>query len=324
MSTATTYINQLWPEAQWDVSGAFAFDRELLHYSDFCADKLQIPKVFGMVHGSPLCTWNSGRVLPHLQGTAPSIQAAIKGYADRHIALLLTFSNQLLAKEELKQHLGNILCQAAEENNPTGQNAIILSADVLNEHIKTSYPKLKRISSILKITCEHGAGKLDLYQRYLDEYDHVMVHPDDVIKPSFLEQLPDKDRCIIIINEYCMRNCPIRHLHYKSLSESSLNYIGADDRKFQKLMMKNGCSNIPGMLSDEKINVLALSDPELQRLYDMGFRHFKIQGRGIANAVTLISNLMHFSLRKDAPDETQMQRLRQHYWETITPYKTSI
>ena len=95
-------------------------------------------------------------------------------------------------------------------HNPTGRNAVILASDLLREHIRKEYPTLKIVSSILKITNGGGKGKLDTYKRLADEYDEVMVHPDDVLNYDLLEQIEDKERHILLINEYCIRNCPIR------------------------------------------------------------------------------------------------------------------
>lgn len=319
MQSASPYQNPLWPDAVWDVSGAFVNDRELLAFYDYCKLILGF-EAFNIVHGAPLCEWNSGRVLKHLMREAEEIRAAGLAYEQRNIAVYLTFTNQLLNESHLKDAYGNAMCIFFSRHNPTNRNSVILASDVLRDHIRKEYPALKLVSSILKITGNGGKGKLDAYKRLADEYDEVMVHPDDVLNYELLEKIEDKERHILLINEYCIRNCPIRAFHYKSLSESALSFMSHDSSVFEKRQATNGCRSLYTLLTDEHKSVLALNTPEIQRLRDMGFRHFKVQGRGHANASSILMDLLRLTLRTDAADENAMHRNGQMFWESILPY----
>lgn len=321
MSTESPYINPLWADAVWDVSGAFACDRELVAFFDYCRLALNF-EPYHIVHGAPLCQWNSGRVLSHLERTGEEIRAAGLAYEARKIATYYTFTNLNLKEEHMKDPLGNAMLKFASKHNPTRRNSIILASDCLREHVRKEYPGLKVISSILKITDLHGKGKLDVYRQLADEYDEVMVHPDDVLNYDFLEQLEDKERHILLVNEYCIRNCPIRHLHYRDLSANSLRYVGHDSTPFTDLQKTNGCQDLFTLLTHPKKNVLALNTPEIKRLRDMGFRHFKLQGRGHANSSTLLMDLLRLVLRADAVDENAMHALGQNFWEALLEEKT--
>lgn len=311
------YQNPGWPDAQWDVSGAFVNDRELLAFFDFCKLLLKF-EPFHIVHGAPLCVWNSGRVLKHLLCTAEEMRTAGLEYEKRGIAMYLTFTNLLLREEHLKDPLGDALLTFCTTHNPTGRNAVIVANDLLRAHIRKEYPKLRIISSILKITRE-GKGKPDVYKRLAEEYDEVMVHPDDVLNYDLLEKLEDKERHILLINEYCIRQCPLRPLHYHTLSASSLNFLGYDSRAFDERQSKNGCQNLATLLADPIHSVLALNTPEIQRLRDMGFTHFKLQGRGHDNASAILFDLLRLVLRNDGTDENAMHALGQRFWESILP-----
>lgn len=311
------YQNLGWPDAQWDVSGAFVNDRELIAFFDFCKLLLKF-EPFHIVHGAPLCTWNSGRVLKHLLCEAEEMRAAGLEYEKRGIAMYLTFTNLLLKEEHLKDTLGNALLVFSTNHNPTGRNAVILANDLLRDHVRKEYPKLRLVSSILKIT-KMGRGKLDAYKRLADEYDEVMVHPDDVLNYDLLEKLEDKDRHILLVNEYCIRHCPLRPYHYHTLSETSLNFLGHDSQEFDKRQSTNGCQNLATLLADPVHSVLALNTPEIQRLRDMGFTHFKLQGRGHANASSILFDLIRLVWRRDGADENAMHALGQRFWESILP-----
>ncbi len=318
MTSLSPYLNPLWADAQWDVSGAFVNDRELVAFFDFCKLLLGF-EPFHLVHGAPLCAWNSGRVLRHLMRDAEEMRAAGLEYEQRRIALYLTFTNLLLTEESLKDPLGNALCIFASKHNPTGRNAVILASDILREHIRREFPKLRLVSSILRITADRGKGKLETYQRLAEQYDEVMVHPDDVLNYPLLEQLEDKERHILLINEYCIRNCPLRAHHYDTLSRTSLDFLSYDSSDFENKQNQNGCRSLYTLLADPKRSVLALNTPEIARLRDMGFRHFKLQGRGHANASAILFDLLRLVLRNDSSSENAMHALGQRFWESILP-----
>lgn len=303
----------------WDVSGAFVNDRELVGFYDYCKLLLGF-EAFNIVHGSPLCEWNSGRVLKHMLREAEEIRTAGLEYARRNIAVYLTFTNLLLQEKQMKDPLGNAVCTFFSRHNPTGRNAVILANDLLREHIRREYPALRLVSSILEITHGGGKGRLDVYKRLADEYDEVMIHPDDVLNYDLLEKIEDKERHILLINEYCIRNCPIRPLHYRSLSESALSFMSYDSAPFEAKQAANGCRSLYTLLTDEKKSVLALNTPEISRLREMGFRHFKVQGRGHANASAILFDLLRLVLRADEPGENAMHRNGQMFWESFLPH----
>ncbi len=316
MSASSSYFHPLWPDAVWDVSGAFVDDWELLSFFDFCKRNLQI-EPFHIVHGAPLCSWNSGRVLNHLLREGAEISNAVKEYGKRNIALYLTFTNLHLQEEHLSNDMGNSLCRLASECNPTGRNSVILANDVLRTHLRSKFPRLRLVSSILKVTADRGKGNLDVYKRLADEYDEVMVHPDDVLNEKLLEQLEDKERHILLVNEYCIRNCPLRGQHYDALSRLSLDFSGFNTAPFEKKQKGNGCQSVQTLLTDAKRSVLALNTPEISRLREMGFRHFKLQGRGHGNAGALLADLLRLVLRYDEEDENAMHGIGQKFWESL-------
>ena len=310
-------MNSMWPEAEWDVSGAFANDRELIAFFDFCKNRLGF-EPFHLVHGAPLCTWNSGRVVKQLLREAEELRAAGLAYEQRNIAVYLTFSNLMLKEEHLDDLLGHALCKFLVRHNPTKRNGVILANELLLNRLRKDYPELRYISSILNVTYMGGKGKLDTYKRLAEQFDEVMVHPDDVFNYDFLEKIEDKDRHILLVNEYCIRNCPLRALHYKTLSENSLDFLGHDGRDFDARQANNGCRDVVGMIINDKYGVLALSTPEIQRLYDMGFRHFKLQGRGHTNGSLILFELIRLALRNDASHENRMHAVAQRFWETLS------
>lgn len=311
------FVHTDWPDAQWDVSGAFVNDRELISFYDYC--KLCLGFVpFSLVHGSPLFEWNCGRVLKHLIRDAEEINEAGIEYEKRNIAVDLTFTNLYLTEEHMNNKLGNTLMEFFRHRNPTKRNAVIMASEALYAHVKKNFPELKTVSSILKVTHERGRGKLDYYLRLAEKYDKVMIHPDDTVNFDLLEKLEDKDKYELIVNEFCMRSCPIRHLHYESLSKTALHFFSCDNSDFDKLIAKNGCNFVNYLLSSPH-STAALTRDEIKRLYDMGFRRFKLQGRGLANAAPILFDLLRLVLREDEADENVMQTIKMRFWEMLLP-----
>ncbi len=309
-------LNPLWPKAFWDISGAFANDRELLLLHDFFY-RVYNTKLFSLVHGSPLFTWNSGRVLLKLQRTPQEIELCFEAYAKRLIAIDLTFSNLYLTEQHLDSEMGNDLLRMASRLNPTGLNAVISSSDALFDYVKLHYPDIRNVSSILKVTNERGKGDPGYYRDLAGRFDKVMIHPDDAWNFKLLEKLEQPGQYEIIVNENCIRQCPIRHKHYESLSLTGLDYLGHTDR-FEELRMKNGCTNLAAMLSDGDICTSQLASGELKTLYDMGFRNFKVQGRGMANSGSQVLDLLRLMLRSDSDQETAMTDIKTRFLEYLS------
>lgn len=323
-NSTDSIVNTRWPDAQWDVSGAFVDDRELLLFHDFFLQATGI-KLIRLVHGAPLFLWNSGRVHPRSACTPEQMRNAGLAYAHRGIAVDLTFTNNLLKPEHMNNPLGNSLLEFFEKTaNPTEQNAVICASDALYDHVGKNFPKLKRVSSILKVSCEGGRGKPDYYRRLAERFDKVMIHPDDARNFEMLAQLEDKDRYEVIVNEYCIRDCKLRARHYKYVSNLALNFFGYFDEKFEELWHKNGCNDLNVLVGDPARTTVALSLDEMTWLYDLGFRKFKVQGRGMRNGGGVIIDLLRLALRDDTPGENFMQRLKLQFLEATAALSPKI
>lgn len=308
-------LNPLWTNAQWDMSGAFTQDKEHLALYDYFFHIYGI-KIFSLVHGSPLFAWNSGRVLPEFMRTPEQIKACINAYAKRNIPIDFTFTNTLLTQKHLQNPLGNKLLELARQFNPIEKNAIIIASDCLYEHVKKNFPELKTVSSILKVSSEKGKGRLAYYLSIAEKYDKVMIHPDDTRNFELLEKLEDKNKYEFIVNEYCVTNCPLRASHYKQLSLSALG----DERglyAFSQKIHQNGCQDFKTLALSKNKHIVALTDQEIKRIYDMGFHLFKMQGRGMGNGAGIITDIFRIILRQDTAEETYMKRIKTQALETL-------
>ena len=107
------------------------------------------------------------------------------------------------------------------------------------------------------------------------------------------------------------------------MAEQAFNIDGYDTSRFNKALERNGCRNLPAMLTDPKVGVAALTTPEIQHLYDMGFRKFKLQGRAHPNAMPLINDLLRFMLPEEQEADSLWMGLGVAFLESFTPITPS-
>lgn len=228
------------------------------------------------IYGAPSdCLWGGGRT-SFGEADPKEVFSLMKEY---EISSRLTFSNSLLKKEHLLDSKCNYLCELlSEEDYP--QNGVIVHSDLLLDYLKEKYPKLYFVSSTTKVLTSFA----DL-EKELNREDFKFVVPDFRLNKSFqnLEKLPQekKDKVEFLCNECCYFGCKDRKACYEAVSRKNLgedveHYCKAPDSeggyRFSK-SMKN-----PAFIGlDDIKNVYLL----------MGFSNFKIEGRGLGNALLL-------------------------------------
>ncbi len=279
-----------WKDAKWDVSGLFVFDSNILSTIDRTKDRWNAILPIESVHGCLLyIPWNSGRLISIKKiskWNKNDIESLYKEYNDRDITIYNTFSNHLLNKSHLSNEDGNMILELLSQGN---SNGIIVSSDLLSKYVKKNYPTLKQKSSIIKVSVEHPHERsTDIYLKLLDRYDTVVLHPDDNFNLDLMESLSSYgDRIEILVNEPCVVNCTIRKAHYDAVSKRGLSWqskLSLDNDEnyewnFFNLTEAMDC----GLDIADKKSITRRScqnsDKEIKVMYDMGYRHFKLQGR---------------------------------------------
>lgn len=308
-------LNSNWPETRWDVSGAFIYDAMLQSYHDFFMKGYGL-RMLASVHGSPRCSWNGGRQHWGFENSLEAVEAALLGYAARQIPVQLTFTNFNIQGPALSSEPENRLLERLAFHNPTGGNGVILSQEALARHLAQHYPSLKRIASVTKIAQENGRGRPDYYLELASRYDRVMLHPDDNFDLGLLARLEPRDKFEILVNEPCLRNCQVRRRHYQILSDmgfcSSDAGIDALMAAGVRLRTENGCEKMSNLLfGQESLRTTILSTNEQKRIYDLGFRNFKIQGRGFGIPQAMLAELIRLTLNHDPDTDYVSARLGQ-------------
>ena len=139
------------PDINWNVAGLFTQDQHIQNFIKILNDKFGVVSPITAIHGSPDVLWNSGRIPPPIN--KKDIERLLNTWEQMNIPIFFTFSNCTLVSEDLNDKLCNYLLDLIAERNNCG---IILSSDILFDYIKSKYPKLKLIASILKSSIYNG------------------------------------------------------------------------------------------------------------------------------------------------------------------------
>ncbi len=256
----------------------------------------------GSVYGAPTdCIWGGGRV-----GTEDhdprEVLALMREY---HISSRLTFSNSLLREEHLSDRKCNALCSLFGESKGV-QNGVIICSELLLEYLKANYPEFYFVSSTTKVLTDFGQ-----FVSETERDDFLYVVPDFRLNKSFdkLNTLSaaQKDKTEFLCNECCSFVCKDRKRCYENVSRKNLGEICPDHRctapeatggyRFSKAM-KN-----PAFIGINDIRNVYLP---------MGFRNFKIEGRGLGSAL-----ILEFLLYYMTKPEYQLQVREEIYLDSM-------
>ena len=266
--------------ALWNVGGGIKHYKHLVAMNDNAKQLYDTPhNFFNSVFDSTFgLRWNGGRIChPHDSVTIEDFMHIIMSYNEQGIGFNFTFSNRLLTEEDMKDEYCNLLCEAAASSGSKKQNGVITASPILRNYIRKTYPELKIIWSVC-----NGINKLDAYNTETNNplNDIVVLHPDYNHDYKFLQQLENKDRLEVMVNDLCAFGCPYRAKHYDQLSQFAL-LQSTNPIIHRAIELDMGrpqdCEAVAhGMVKDGR-NKLSFSDLDLME--DMGFVHFNLIGR---------------------------------------------
>lgn len=258
------------PDAIFNVSGLFVYTPLILELIDIVRSKFQYKVPIKFIHGGTNCLWGGGRNMIKSFGFTKSVKAYENEFfalKKRGIKPLLTFSNHLIEKNELEDKESNEILEIVNEFNC----GVIVSSYLLKNYIYQKYPNVEITASAIIPALSTKKRDKDLYNILEYSFKKYVLHPDDNFNIPLLFQLK-KQKAEILINERCLSNCKIRAKHYDSI-------VYCNKNKTQNHFMRK-CKSLP--LTKQKRCTdrnITLSLVEVEYLYKLGFRNFKIQGR---------------------------------------------
>lgn len=236
----------------------------------------------GSLYGAPAdCLWGGGRA-GFGEADPRNVLALTQEY---NISARLTFSNSLLREEHLRDRKCNALCALFEHSEP--QSGIILHSDLLLHELEQRYPGFYFVSSTTKVLTTFPE-----FLREVQREEFRYVVPDFRLNKAFADlktlTAPQKDKVEFLCNECCWFGCTDRKRCYENVSRKNLGEPCPDHHctapgaqegyRFSKAMTN------PGFIGVEDIRNIYLP---------MGFSNFKIEGRGLGNAL-ILEFLLHY------------------------------
>lgn len=298
-----------WPEAQFNISAAFEAHGLVCRFLDMVRQGFGCRVPIESMHGAPAMLWNGGRVtdVVYEPGKFKAMLAVLEGAG---VGYCPTFTSHLIEEADLGDPAGNAMLEAIARRPEL--HGVILTSDRLSAYIARRYPKLRQIASVVKVVLENGQGRVDYYRELGRRFHRYVVHPDDSRDLKLMEQL-ERQKVEILLNENCVANCGNRARHYDvtarlqraNCQENAV--AGAPPEPGSKragimaemAAIKTGCwmpLRQMGMASGRRS--CNLSSVETKAIYDLGFRHFKLQGRA-GSPFNYLYDLARFTLEPE-------------------------
>lgn len=248
-------------------------------HPEYFYDGVEIGGIYGAFPGA---IWNGGRLICG-NTSSTNMKEVIQLLNDKDIPLRYTYTNSLLEEK----HLFDTYCNMTMDLANNGKNEIIINSPLLEQYLRKNYPNFKYILSTTR--CERDINKIN---EATEQYDLVVIDYRDNYNFEFLEQIKNKDKIELLINAYCHPDCKLRQKHYETIARHQLNFEMMDPEADGYLA--GGCLTYRRGFYDILSLPTVIKVEDLYGKYtDMGFSHFKIEGRTMPHAQVLESYIYY-------------------------------
>ena len=285
------YEDKIWfylPDFYYKYSLNVNLIQMIKDHPEYFIDNIAIGAVYGTFPGA---IWNGGRVF-HGNTSIDNIRCTIENFNDLGVPIRFTFTNCLINEKHLYDTYCNLIMDAA--NN--GINEVLINSDCLEEYLRSEYPNFKYIQSTTK--CERN---IDAINEACEKYYLVVPDYRDNINKEFLESLKHKEKIELLVNPYCNPECKRRAEHYKILSTQQIGF--SEMSEFRCPDENRGFLEVLGMYPT------VLKKENIQELIQMGFKHFKIEGRTNHN-VDVIESYVYYMVKSEYKDKVRCDLIK--------------
>ncbi len=259
----------------------------------------------GSVYGAfPPSMWNGGRAAMGAVDER-TIREVLNAYNKDGIPCRFTFTNPVLKEE----HLSDPFCNAVMKIADNGLNEVIVNSPLLEDYIRKNYPNYKITSS----TCKQIRNAEDLKSELEKDYKYVVLDYNWNNNFEFLEGVPHKEKCELLINACCEPNCKRRGEHYR--------IIGEEQIKFAEQMRTPPALRVPYKQAEftcpsTRLHLYETTgfsthikpDDLYNRYVPMGYQHFKIEGRTVPD-INVLENFVYYMIKPEYKDHARLEML---------------
>ncbi len=282
------------PEAYWTVGGAFHYKESLLLLAQFMKSYVGVRNI-NRVMGAVPCLWSLDWFVQRRPEGSGVYVSTLENYAKAGIGVELVFDNPFIADDDLNDPYALFLVRELVRLNPTQRNAVAVASDKLAVHLRRLFPQMYIHCHVNRLLAEpRGRTRTaGLYAKLLELYNRVSLHPADAAKPAIYKAITDPLRIDVIVNDICLRNCPMRREHLKILSSMRREpYNVKFMQQRSELLNRVGCHRVDTAALHQKATGI-LTKNETRTLYDAGYRSFLIQSQQFRNELTLLWDILH-------------------------------
>lgn len=248
-------------------------------------DNIKISAIYGCF---PNQIWNGGRYLGGTSADISNIEATIKAINDLGVPIRFTYTNSLIREEHLSDRQCNFITDVAHN----GMNEILVNSPLLEEYLRKKYPNYKYISSATR--CIRDIDKLN---ELIDSNKYHLVLGDyrDNFNMDFLNKINNKDKVEILIDPICKLDCKLREVHYLYISQKQLG----DELTYKDPECE--CENLSFHDLLKKDSIIKMEDI-YGKYYNMGFKHFKLEGRN-SFFIDVVDSYMYYLVKPEFQNE---------------------
>lgn len=282
------------------------FIEMLRHCPEYFHEGLEIASFYGTF---PQSLWNGGRSIPGICDKS-YVKMVVREFNKLQIPLRFTFTNPVITEEHLNDDFCNFILRTADN----GINGVIVVSPILEEYIRTKYPRYKITSS----TCKRITDIDNLNNETNKNYDIVVLDYDLNNKFDILEKVQNKEICEILVNACCRPNCPNRVDHYREIGLSQIalcEHLKKYPKKPFDIHEYGLYESNPNILQCPYMDYDAVDvrkhsihiSPEaiIEKYIPMGFNQFKIEGR-TASVFNLTEFYIYYMIKPEYRDKARI------------------
>ncbi len=273
------------PAARWTVGGALRYDVSLQAVAHFLSTFLGV-RTINTVQAEPSCLWSLDWFVLRRPTAQDDYVTALEHYAHNGIGVTLVFDNPYLRQEDVEDSYGLHLVRELYKHDRVRLNAVSVASDALAARLRAEFPKLPLHCHLNRVVVEKGKRTPAFYNKLAEQYTRVCLHPADAVKPALFAGIAQPARFDVVMNDPCLRTCPVRREHLQLLAAMRREPYKVEAMvRRSELLERAGCHKVDAATLRQKATN-NLTRTEAHALYAAGFRSFIIQSQQFRNEAT--------------------------------------
>lgn len=254
-------------------------------HPEYFYDNVNVSAIFGNFQFS---TWDGGRTfIDYYYANKELVERLVYIYnQELNIPMRLVFTSHTITERDLYDRYNNMILTLCHNE----MNEIVVASPLLEDYIRTNYPKYSFISSTTKcLNKDELLKEIDS-----NKYKMVCLNYNLNKHKGLLEEVTkeQKEKMEFLINAICPSGCPNRKNHYYLNSLFSQSY--------GKMYSMKSC-DIKGTslnYQDRTRHINNLQPDDVFEYFNNGFNNFKIEGRTFTD-IEMILHLVKYMVKPE-------------------------